>query len=225
MADFPITNGTRVRQIPRRGQYDRETIYRILDDGLVCHVGFVQDGQPFVIPTLYGRLEDSLVLHGAPGSRMLEHVAAGQRICVSVTLVDGLVLARSVFHHSVNYRSVVLLGCGRLLTAEPERLRALEALTEHILPGRWAEARRPSQKELDATAVAVIPIEEASAKVRTGPPVDDDEDYGLPVWAGVLPLEAQARPPVPDPRLRDGIPIPESVRTYGRRRGSKPGAD
>lgn len=219
MAEFPIGEGTRVRQLPRRGQYDRETIYRILDEGFVCHVGFVQDGQPFVIPTLYGRLEDSLVLHGAPGSRMLTHVGAGEPVCVTVTLVDGLVVARSVFHHSVNYRSVVLLGRGRLVAEEPERLRALEALTEHILPGRWAEARRPSQEELDATAVAVLPIEAASAKIRTGPPVDGEEDYGLPVWAGLLPLPTQAGPPVPDPRLRDGIPVPESLRSYGRRRG------
>jgi nitroimidazol reductase NimA-like FMN-containing flavoprotein (pyridoxamine 5'-phosphate oxidase superfamily) len=218
MADFPLTDGTRVRQIPRRGQYDKKTIYRILDEGFVCHVGFVQDGQPFVIPTLYGRLGDALILHGAPDSRMLQHVGAGDRVAISVTLVDGLVLARSVFHHSVNYRSVVLLGSGRLVTAEPERLRALEALTEHILPGRWAEARRPSRQELDATAVAVVPIAEASAKIRTGPPVDDEADYGLPVWAGVLPLVAPAGAPLPDARLREGIPIPESVRRYGRRR-------
>jgi nitroimidazol reductase NimA-like FMN-containing flavoprotein (pyridoxamine 5'-phosphate oxidase superfamily) len=218
MAEFPVTGATRVRQIPARAQYDKDTIYRILDEGLICHVGFAQAEQPFVIPTLYARLDDSLVLHGSPGSRMLAHVAAGNRVCVTVTLVDGLVLARSVFHHSVNYRSVVAMGHGRLLTSEPERLRALEALTEHIVPGRWAEARSPNPKELRATAVVAVAIEEASAKVRTGPPADDDEDYSLPVWAGVLPLQEQALAPVADPRLREGIATPDSVRRYDRRR-------
>jgi nitroimidazol reductase NimA-like FMN-containing flavoprotein (pyridoxamine 5'-phosphate oxidase superfamily) len=204
--------------MPRRGQYDKDRVYRILDEGLICHVGFVQDGQPFVIPMLYARIEDHLVLHGGPGSRMMQHLGAGNRACVTVTLVDGLVLARSVFHHSVNYRSVVVLGRGRLVTAEAERLRALERLTEHIVPGRWAEARRPSPGELRATAVVEVAIEEASAKVRTGPPVDDDEDYALPVWAGVLPLEERTLAPVADSRLGSDIPLPEYVRDYDRRR-------
>jgi nitroimidazol reductase NimA-like FMN-containing flavoprotein (pyridoxamine 5'-phosphate oxidase superfamily) len=218
MAEFPVTDRTRVRQVPRRGAYDKETVYRILDEGLICHVGFVEDGQPFVMPTLYARLEHRLVLHGSPGSRMLRHLAAGNRACVTVTLVDGLVLARSVFHHSVNYRSVVVLGAGRLVTAEAERLRALERLTEHIVPGRWSDARRPSAEEMRATAVVEVSIDEASAKVRTGPPVDDEEDYTFAVWAGVLPLEEVALAPLADPRLRAGIALPRYVRDYDRRR-------
>jgi len=214
MPEFSGGQGTRVRQIPGRGQYDRETIYRILDDGFVCHVGLEEDGQPFVIPTLYARRGDEVILHGAPGSRLLRHIAEGRRVCLTVTHVDGLVLARSVFHHSVNYRSAVVLGRGRLLAGEAERLRALEALTEHLLPGRWAEARQPSPQELRATAVALVRIEEASAKIRSGPPADDEEDYALPIWAGVLPLQPQALTPATDPRLRPGIPFPASARHY-----------
>jgi len=214
MADFPVTEHTRVRRLAARGRYDRETIYRILDEALVCHAGFVQDGQPAVIPTLFARVANEVILHGAPASRLLRHVAAGHPVCITVTLVDGLVLARSAFHHSINYRSVVLFGRGRLIEAETEKLRALEALTEHILPGRWGDARRPTPRELEATSVVAVSIDGASAKVRTGPPVDDDEDYALPVWAGVLPLRQQALQPVPDPRLADGTALPDYLARY-----------
>ena len=218
MSEFPITERNRIRRLPKRGQYDRDTIYRILDEGLVCHVGFVQDGQPVVIPTLYARRDDHLILHGARASRMLQAIQAGLPVCVTVTLVDGLVVARSVFHHSINYRSVVVFGRGGLIESDEEKLRALEVLTEHILRGRWRDARGPNRQELDATSVVRIDIESASAKVRTGPPVDDEDDYQLPVWAGVLPIRQQALDPINDPRLGLGIPVPDYVTKYERPR-------
>ena len=218
MTEFPITERNRVRRAPKRGQYDKDTIYRILDEGLVCHVGLVEDGQPVVIPMNYARRDDALILHGAPASRLLKYVQAGHPVCVTVTLLDGLVLARSVYHHSMNYRSAVVFGRGRLIEAEQEKLAALEVLTGHILPGRWRDARKPNRQELDATAVVSIAIESASAKVRTGPPADDEDDYQLPVWAGVLPIQQQALTPVNDPRLRKDIPVPPSVSNYRRTR-------
>jgi hypothetical protein len=218
MSEFPIIERNQVHRVPKRGQYDKATIYRILDEGLVCHVGLVEDGQPVVIPMNYARHDDSVILHGAPASRLLKYVQAGQPVCVTVTLLDGLVLARSVYHHSMNYRSAVVFGRGRLIEAEQEKLAALEALTEHILPGRWQAARRPNRQELDATAVVSIAIESASAKVRTGPAADDEDDYQLPVWAGVLPIQQQALTPVNDPRLRKDISIPQSVSNYRRTR-------
>src|SRR5512137_2199240 len=218
MAEFPITERSRVRRVPKRGQYDKDTIYRILDEGLVCHVGLAEDDRPVVIPMNYARHGDALILHGAPASRLVKYVQAGHPVCVTVTLLDGLVLARSVYHHSMNYRSVVVFGRGGLIEAEQEKLAALEVLTEHILPGRWQVARRPNRQELDATAVVSIAIESASAKVRTGPPADDEDDYQLPVWAGVLPIQQQALTPVNDPRLRKDIPIPQSVSNYRRTR-------
>lgn len=222
--DFPITAQNRVRQVAKRGQYDRATIYAILDQCCVCHLGFVHEERPCVIPTLYGRVEDRLIVHGAPGSRMLRHIAAGHPVCVAVTLVDGLVVARSVFHHSMNYRSVVLFGSGQVIEDEAERLSALEALTEHILPGRWHEARVPNARELAATAVAAITIETASAKVRTGPPVDDEEDYALRIWAGVLPVRQVVGSPIPDERLAREVPLPASIQTAQRRsdEGARP---
>ena len=218
MPEFPIIERSRIRRAPKRGHYDKDTIYQILDEGLVCHVGLVEDGQPVVIPMNYARRDDTVVLHGAPASRLLKHVQAGRPICVTVTLLDGLVLARSVYHHSMNYRSVVVFGWGRLIEAEQEKLAALEVLTEHIVPGRWQDARRPNRQELDATTVVSIAIESASAKVRTGPPVDDEDDYQLPVWAGVLPVQQQALSPVNDPRLRQDISVPPSVSNYRRTR-------
>jgi hypothetical protein len=218
MSEFPIIDLNRVRRVPKRGQYDKDTIYRILDEGLVCHVGLVEDGQPVVIPMNYARRDDTVILHGAPASRLLKYVQAGRPVCVTVTLLDGLVLARSVYHHSMNYRSVVVFGRGRLIEAEQEKLAALEVLTEHILPGRWQDARRPNRQELDATAVVSVAIETASAKVRTGPPADDEDDYQLPVWAGVLPIQQQALTPVNDPRLRRDIPLPSSISNYRRTR-------
>jgi hypothetical protein len=188
---------TRVRRVPKRAAYDLETIRAVLDDGLVCHVAFVDDGQPYAIPTAYARLGDHLYVHGATASRMLR-VAAGAAVCVTVTLVDGLVLARSAFHHSMNYRSVVVLGTAVEVTDEAERLAAMRGLLDRIAPGRWDEIRPPSRQELRATAVLRLPIDQASAKVRTGPPIDDEPDYALPCWAGVIPLALTAGAPIPD---------------------------
>ena len=218
MSEFSITELSRIRRVPKRGHYDKDTIYRILDEGLVCHVGFVEDHQPVVIPMNYARRADALILHGATASRLLKYVQAGHPVCVTVTLLDGLVLARSVYHHSMNYRSVVVFGRGRLIEAEQEKLAALEVLTEHILRGRWQDARKPNRQELDATAVVSIAIESASAKVRTGPAADDEDDYQLPVWAGVVPIQQQALTPVSDPQLRKDIRVPPSVSNYRRTR-------
>lgn len=217
MPQFTGTNKNRIKRLPKRGQYDRETIYRILDEATICHVGFVQQEQPYVIPINFARVEDNIVLHGAKASRLLKHIAAGYPVCIEVTIVDGLVLARSVFNHSVNYRSVVLFGRGRAVEDEQEKLSALETITEHLIPGRWQEARLPTSKELNATAVVSIKIDEASAKVRMGPPVDDQEDYDLPIWAGVLPLQEQALAPIRDESLSEDLPLPESIAQYSRR--------
>lgn len=197
MSEFEVTPLNRVKRLPDRGHYDRETIYPIVDAGLICHVAFVGDGRPFVIPTLHVRQGDTLLLHGASTSRMLRHLAQGGEVCVTVTHVDGLVLAKSVFNHSVNYRSAVLFGRGRLLEDDAEKMAALAAFTEKILPGRWADARLPNPVEMKATSVIAVDIESASAKVRTGPPHDDDEDIDLPVWVGVLPLTQVAGAPIP----------------------------
>jgi nitroimidazol reductase NimA-like FMN-containing flavoprotein (pyridoxamine 5'-phosphate oxidase superfamily) len=216
MTQFIQTAKNRIRRLPKRGQYDRETIYRVLDEALICHIGFVQDGQPYVIPINFARMDDCIVLHGAKASRLLKHIEAGHPICVEVTVVDGLVLARSVFNHSVNYRSAVLFGKGCLVVDEQEKLSALKAITEHLIPGRWQEARLPSQKEMNATSVVSIKIEEASAKVRMGPPLDDQEDYSLPVWAGILPLREQALAPTRDELLPEDIPLPDYIAHYSR---------
>lgn len=213
---FPKTDRTRLRRLPARGHYDRDTVYSIIDESLICHVGIVDDGQPVVIPTIHARQDDELILHGANASRLLKVIQAGAPLCVTITLLDGLVLARSVFHHSMNYRSVVLFGQGRLVETPAEKLRALETLTEHLMRGRWADARRPTTKELSATTVVAIPIETASAKIRTGPPGDDAEDYELPIWAGVLPTSLTFGAPQADPALTDGIPLPDYVADYER---------
>jgi nitroimidazol reductase NimA-like FMN-containing flavoprotein (pyridoxamine 5'-phosphate oxidase superfamily) len=202
--------------VPKRGHYDRKSVYAIIDEALVCHVAFVSEGVPTVIPTLHARRGDELLLHGARTSRMLQHVAAGNPISVAITLLDGIVLARSVFHHSMNYRSVVLHGTGRLVESNEEKVAALEAFAEHIARGRWADARQPSRKELKATTVIAVPIEVAAAKIRKGPPLDDDADYGLPVWAGVLPLTMRAGTAIPDPKLNNGVDTPPYVRRYRR---------
>jgi nitroimidazol reductase NimA-like FMN-containing flavoprotein (pyridoxamine 5'-phosphate oxidase superfamily) len=217
MTHFAKTTKNRIKRLPERGHYDRETIYRILDEALICHVGFVQNEQPFVIPINFARVDDSIVLHGAKGSRLLKHVEAGNAVCVEATIVDGLVLARSVFHHSVNFRSVVLFGKGRVVQDEQEKLSALKAITDHLIPGRWQETRQPSRKELNVTSVVSISIEEASAKVRIGPPADDQEDYALPVWAGVLPLQETPLPPIRDELLPDHISLPEYIAVYSRK--------
>ena len=210
------TERTRVVREPQRGVYDRETIYRILDEGLVCHVGFSTDGQPFVIPTLYARIGDAVYFHGSAASRMLRGVSEGANICLTVTLTDGIVLARSVFNHSMNYRSVVALGKATLVDAPQEKLEALRAFTEKILPGRWADARQPNEKELKSTSILRLPLTEASAKVRVGPPEDDAPDYALPVWAGVIPLRVAAGAPIRDEKCDLGIPLPAYAVNYKR---------
>ena len=212
------TQRTRVVREPDRGAYDRETAYRILDEAFLCHVGFVVDGQPFVIPTSFGRKDASLYIHGSAASRMLRQMKDGVPVCVTVTLLDGLVLARSVFNHSMNYRSVVILGKATLVDNPEEKLAALRVLSEHILPGRWDDARRPNERELKATSVLRVPIEEFSSKVRSGPPIDDEEDYSFPTWAGVIPLEMTVGTTINDPRLDPGRTVPEYVRSYSRKR-------
>jgi hypothetical protein len=218
MSDFTATERTQVRRLPKRGVYDREAVYRILDEGLVCHVGFVAEGKPVVIPTSYGRKGDRLYIHGSTASRMFRALCAGADVCVTVTLADGLVLARSAFHHSMNYRSVVIFGKATSLDDPAAKREALQAFVEHVAPGRWQEIHQPTDKELQVTAVLEIPLEEVSAKVRTGPPIDDEADYALPVWAGVIPLELTPQGPVPDDRLPQEIAIPEYLRNYSRRR-------
>jgi uncharacterized protein len=214
-SDTP-TSRTRVVREPHRGVYDRETVYKILDEGFICHVGFVVDGQPFVIPTGYGRSRDNLYIHGSAASRMLRNLDQGVAVCVTVTLLDGLVLARSVFNHSMNYRSVVVLGTAHAVSDPKEKVEALRALSEHIVPGRWADARQPNEKELKATLVVRLPIEEFSAKVRQGPPIDDEQDYEFLTWAGVIPLKMMAGEPIDDPRLNEARPVPDYAAHYRR---------
>jgi len=210
------TERTRLRRLPKRGKFDRQTIYAILDEAIVCHVGFVADGQPYVIPTGFARIGEDLYVHGSAASRMLRTLSGGVDVCVTVTLLDGLVLARSAFHHSINYRSVIVLGRAALVVDASEKSRALEAFTEHIVPGRWADVRWPTELELKATSVLKLPITEASAKVRTGPPIDDEDDYDLDVWAGVLPMSLQAGKPLADDRLIKSVEVPEYVENYDR---------
>lgn len=212
-----LTKRTELRRLPVRGSREWETINAILDAGLIAHVGFCVDGQPFVIPTLYGRDGDKLYLHGSGASRMLGELEAGLPCCITVTLVDGLVLARSAFHHSMNYRSVVAFGTARKTADPAQKVECLRVISEHLIAGRWAEVRAPNDQELKSTAVLEFSIEEASSKIRTGPPVDDENDYAIPVWAGELPLELQPQPPVPDARIVEGASLPEYVRRYFRR--------
>jgi nitroimidazol reductase NimA-like FMN-containing flavoprotein (pyridoxamine 5'-phosphate oxidase superfamily) len=212
------TARTRVVREPHRGVYDRVTAYKILDEGFICHVGFVSDGHPFVIPTSYGRSGDNLYIHGSAASRMLRNLDQGIAMCVTVTLLDGLVLARSIFNHSMNYRSVVVLGTAVAVRDPAEKLKVLRLLSEHILPGRWQESRQPSEQELKATLALRLPIEEFSAKVRQGPAIDDEEDYAFPTWAGVVPLEMVAGQPIADARLNAEIGVPDYVLQYSRKR-------
>lgn len=211
-----LTDRTKVKRLPARGAYDRETIYSILDEAFICHVGFNVDRQPYVIPTGFARIGDDLYIHGSSASRMLRSLAQVIDVCVTVTLIDGLVLARSAFHHSMNYRSVVILGRALLVDDPEEKYEALEAFTEHIIPGRWADIRWPNELEMKATSVLKLPIAEASAKIRTGDPKDDEEDYEMNIWAGVLPLNTVPGPPVPDSRLNGGIEVPGHVLKYKR---------
>lgn len=216
MERFAPTERTTLKRLPKRGEYDRKRVYAILDEAFVCHVGFVVDGRPVVIPTGYGRLKDVLYIHGSAASRMLRTLSEGIDVCVTVTLIDGLVLARSAFHHSFNYRSVVVFGKARVVTDAAEQMAALRAFTEHVIPERWDDVREPNESELKATLVLALPLVEASAKIRTGPPIDDEEDHALAVWAGVLPLRLTPGEPVDDERLRPGIVAPRYVRQYRR---------
>jgi nitroimidazol reductase NimA-like FMN-containing flavoprotein (pyridoxamine 5'-phosphate oxidase superfamily) len=218
MPETPPTTRTRVIREPQRAVYDRSTIYSILDEAFICHVGFIADGQPFVIPTSFGRSGDNLYIHGSAASRMLRNLDSGAPVCVTVTLLDGLVLARSIFNHSMNYRSVVVLGKAVLVSDPAEKLEALRLLSQHILPGRWADSRQPNEKELKATSILRLPIEEFSAKVRQGPAIDDDEDYAFPTWAGVIPLNTVPGSPIPDDRLLPDVPTPPYVAHYSRRK-------
>lgn len=211
---FAKTARNQVRRHPERGRYDPAEIYPIVDAALICHVGFVIDGQPYVIPTLHARDGDSILLHGARASRMLQHATAGGELCITVTHIDGLVLARSVFSHSVNYRSALLFGRGRLIEDADEQMQALAAFTERLLPGRWEDARPPSPTELRQTLIVAVAIESASAKIRSGPPKDAADDLELPVWAGVVPFQQAVGAPVPDPQLAAGIALPEYIRAY-----------
>jgi nitroimidazol reductase NimA-like FMN-containing flavoprotein (pyridoxamine 5'-phosphate oxidase superfamily) len=213
---FPQTDRTKLKRLPKRGHFDRETVYAILDEGFICHVGFAVDGQPFVIPTGYARVDDKLYIHGSQASRMLRSLSNSLDACVTVTIVDGLVLARSAFHHSMNYRSVLVFGHAELVDDPKEKYEALLALSEHIVRGRWADVREPNEQEMVQTTVLCLPMEEASAKIRTGPPLDDEEDYELPMWAGVVPLKLVAGEPVNDPRLPEGIPVPDYAARYKR---------
>jgi nitroimidazol reductase NimA-like FMN-containing flavoprotein (pyridoxamine 5'-phosphate oxidase superfamily) len=212
-----LTKRTELRRVPGRGSRDWETINKILDAGFLAHVGFCVDSQPFVIPTLYGRDGERLYLHGSAVSRMLRELETGILACVTVTLVDGLVLSRSAFDHSMNYRSVVAFGRARKVADPRQKIKSLRLISEHLIAGRWQDVREPSEKELKATTVLEFSIEEASSKVRSGPPLDDESDYGLAVWAGVLPLEMRSRPPIPDDKLVKGVTLPDYVRRYDAR--------
>lgn len=215
MEAAPRSERTTLRRHPERGRHDAETVAAILDEALICHVGFVAEGQPFVVPTIHARRGDDLFLHGSTASRMLRTLSGGVPVCVTATVVDGLVVARSVFSSSMNYRSVMVLGTAKEVTDEEEKREALRAVVEHVAPGRWDEARQPTPKELKATAVLRVPLDETSAKVRTGPPKDDEEDLDLPVWAGVVPLRMVAAAAVPD--VDPGEPLPASVLRLAQR--------
>jgi hypothetical protein len=204
---YTPTERTQVKRRSQRGVYDKAQVHAILDEGFICHVGFVLDGQPFVIPTAYARLDEQIYIHGSPASRLMKGKEVD--VCLTVTLVDGLVLARSAFHTSINYRSVVVVGKARLVTDVIEKWQALRCFTNHVIDGRWEQAKQPTEQELKATSVLALPLEEVSAKIRTGPPIDDDEDYALPVWGGVVPVVQTLGEPVPDGRVLDGIAAPQ----------------
>lgn len=215
---FPPSDRSQIKRLPKRGSYGRDTIHAILDEGLICHIGFAIDGQPFVIPTAYGRVDDCLYLHGSPASRMLKSLQTGIDICVTVTLLDGLVLARSAFHHSMNYRSVVIFGRAQLVTDFEQKEAALRAFTNHVICDRWNELRPVKPQEIKGTTVLTLPLQEASAKIRTGPPKDDEVDYAQPIWAGVVPLKTVAVQPTADDRLLPGVVVPPSVQNLCQQR-------
>lgn len=214
MTTFEKTDRNRVRRLPKRGDYTAETINKIIDEALICHVGFVSDEQPFVIPTLHVRDGNSLLLHGATTSRLLRHMETGAPLCITFTLIDALVMARAVFHHSMNYRSVVVFGQGELVNDPEEKYEAMRVFTEKIMPGRWDDARQPTPNEVKATSIVRVDMDSASAKIRTGPPGDDDEDYALPIWAGIIPIRQEIDLPINDPPLPDNIPVPNYIYEY-----------
>ncbi len=214
MKDYSKTERNQVRRIPKRGKYDHQTINKILDEGFLCHVGFNLEKQPFVIPTLYARIDDSIIIHGSSISRMLKNVSEGIKVCVTVTLVDGIVLARSAFHHSMNYRSVVVFGTGKVITEKGEKLAALKAVSDNVLKHRWEDSRQPTENELNVTSVIKIKIEDASAKIREGDPIDDKKDYETNFWAGILPVETKFGEPIADTRLDEKIELPDYLRPF-----------
>ena len=216
MSKFTPTERTKVRRLPDRGKYDAESVYGILDEAFICHVGFVVEGQPYVIPTGFARVNDTLYIHGSAASRMLRTLADGVQVCLTVTLIDGIVMARSGFHSSMNYRSVVILGRATQVEGRDEKLAALAAFSEQVMPGRWKDLRETTDAELKGTLVLTLPLKEVSAKVRSGPPKDDEADYALPLWAGVVPLKVTAGNPIDDPRLPRGIEPPGYARNYKR---------
>lgn len=218
MKNFQPSPHTTLKRLPERGSFERATVDAILDEAFICHVGFVVDGQPFVIPTSYARAGEQLLIHGSAASRMLRSLSKGIPVCVAVTLVDGLVLARSAFHHSINYRSVVIFGTAKPVEDESEKMAALRAFTEHVIPERWAEVREPNEQELKRTTVLSLPLTEASAKIRTGPPKDDEEDYALPVWSGELPLHVLTGMPLADALTPAGQRVPDYILRYDRRK-------
>ena len=218
MSEYEVTKRNRVRQIRDYARYDREAVHGVLDAGLVSHVGFVQDGQPFVIPMIYGRAGDVLYLHGASKARIVKLLGSGAPVCVNVTLLDGIVAARSAFHSSMNYRSAVVFGTGRVIEGEAESLRALEVISEHVLAGRWQELRAPLEREIAMTGVIAVAIESASAKIADDPPEDEEEDYATRVWAGIVPITTTLGAPVDDGRVPNGVPLSQAVAALEGRR-------
>jgi nitroimidazol reductase NimA-like FMN-containing flavoprotein (pyridoxamine 5'-phosphate oxidase superfamily) len=216
MDNYTPTSRTRIRRLPKRGSYDKLAVHAILDEGFICHVGFAVDAQPYVIPTIYARAGDTIYLHGSAVSRMLHTLAQGVQLCITVTLLDGLVLARSAFHHSLNYRSVVMIGSARLVDDKDEKMHALQSITDHVVPGRWNEVRWPNELELKQTSVLALPLAEVSAKIRSGPPLDDDVDYSLPIWAGVVPVCTRLGTPKDDGRVLPEVPAIELARIARR---------
>jgi nitroimidazol reductase NimA-like FMN-containing flavoprotein (pyridoxamine 5'-phosphate oxidase superfamily) len=212
MSEFKITGRNKVKSAPARADYNKQTVYDIIDCSLICHVGFTVNEQPFVIPTIHVRIDNTIYFHGSNKSRLINHIAGGNQVCISVTKLDGLVLARSVFHHSMNYRSAVIFGSGRLITGREDKLKVFKAITEKLVAGRWGDARIPNEKEIEVTAVASVEIEDASAKIRRGPPGDDKDDYKLNIWAGEIPIEEVRKNPVPDPQLGDAVKLPDYLK-------------
>jgi uncharacterized protein len=221
MSTYTPTARTKVKRLAKRAVYDKAQVHAILDEGVLCHVGFALEGQPFVIPTLYARQGETIYMHGSGASRMLKTLAQGVDVCVTVTLVDGYVLARSAFHHSMNYRSVTILGRAVQVEDDAARMKALQLITDHIVPGRWDEVRGPTELEMRQTLVLALPLEEVSAKVRVGPPIDDDEDYALPIWAGVVPVHSTVGAPVSDGRVLPGVPEVQLTRFASRGKRSE----